>query len=214
MSGIFEMITSTENLFAAWRAFRSGKGEREDVTLFERHIEDHIFCLQNDLRTGRYHHGPYHRFLICDPKQRVIHKATVRDRLVHHAVYRVLFPLFDRSFIFDSYSCRIGKGTHAAVRRLEVFVRQVSKNFSGPCWVLKFDVKKFFDSVDHAILLGVLARRIPCAETIRLLAVLVGSYEIHTFGGGVFRWSTTKGERYTDWQPDLPVIRQRVYGCI
>lgn len=156
MDDIFSKIISPQNLFAAWTEFRRGKRSRSDVQTFERHLEDNVFALHDELRGGEYRHDPYHRFHIFDPKHRIIHKATVRDRLVHHAVYRVLYPVFDRSFIFDSYSCRIGKGTHTAVRRLERFARKVSKNYSRPCWALKFDIKKFFDSVDHGILLQVL----------------------------------------------------------
>lgn len=188
---MFEQIISLENLFAAWREFRRGKRGKTDVQEFERNLEDNIFALHDDLASGQYRHGPYHRFHIFDPKHRIIHKASVRDRLVHHAVYRVMTPLFETSFIFDSYSCRIGKGTHAAVRRLEAFARRVSRNNTGPCWALKFDVKKFFDSVDHDILLGILYRQIACPRTRELLAGIVGSYsslpnsKLETVGGGV-----------------------------
>ena len=140
---MFDEIISLENLLAAWQEFRRGKRGRQDVQEFERHLEDNIFTLHEELVAGTYRHGSYHRFHIFDPKHRIIHKALVRDRLAHHAVYRVLYPLFDRSFIFDSYSCRIGKGTHAAVDRLVQFTRQVSRNNTRPCWALKFDIKKF-----------------------------------------------------------------------
>ncbi len=161
---MFEEIISPQNLFAAWVEFRRGKRSRSDVQTFERHLEDNVFALQSELQDGSYRHNSYHRFHIFDPKHRIIHKATVRDRLVHHGVYRVLYPIFDRSFIFDSYSCRTGRGTHAAVNRLERFARKVSKNYSRPCWALKFDIKKFFDSVDHKILMGILASSLrgPC----------------------------------------------------
>jgi retron-type reverse transcriptase len=178
MSGIFEKIISAENLFSAWREFRRGKRGKPGVPEFERHIEDNVFALSDELASGRYRHGPYKRFLVRDPKLRVIHKATVRDRLVHHAIHRVLYPVLDRSFIHDSYSCRVGKGTHAAVRRFEVFARKVSKNYHSPCWVLKFDVKRFFDSVDHGILLENLKSRIDCPETTRLFQEIVGSFAI------------------------------------
>ena len=173
---MFDSIISLENLFSAWREFRRGKRSRSDVQYFERHLEDNIFALRDDLIFGRYQHGPYHRFHIFDPKHRIIHKATVRDRLAHHAIYRILQPVLERSFIFDSYSCRIGKGMHAAVRRLGKFTRKASSNYQGPCWVLKFDIRKFFDSVDHGILLDILYKKIPCDRTFFLLSGIVRSY--------------------------------------
>ncbi|MFH1253571.1 MAG: reverse transcriptase domain-containing protein [Candidatus Uhrbacteria bacterium] len=183
---MFEKIISLENLFSAWHEFRCGKQNRPDVQKFERNLEDNIFILHEDLKNGNYYHGKYHCFHLFDPKHRVIHKAMVRDRLVHHAVYRVLLPIFEKGFIFDSYSCRVGKGTHAAVRRLQDFVCRVSKNYSSPCFALKFDIKKFFDSVDHEILLAVLKRKIADQKTVGLLSEIIGSFQAETpWGGGV-----------------------------
>ncbi len=186
---MFNAIVSPKNLFSAWREFRRGKRGRRDVQEFERNLEDHIFQLHEDLRCGRYRHGSYHRFHIFDPKHRVIHKATVRDRLVHHAICRVLYPIFDCSFIYDSYSCRIGKGTHAAVDRLETFARKVSHNYRKQCWVLKFDIKKFFDSVNHGILLKILRSRLflqQAQRVIDLLQEVVSSFsKQNVVGGGV-----------------------------
>ncbi|MFH1099217.1 MAG: reverse transcriptase domain-containing protein [Candidatus Uhrbacteria bacterium] len=181
---MFEQIIILENLFAAWREFRCGKRRKPDVQVFERHLEDEVFRLQAELRDGQYRHGPYHRFHMFDPKHRVIHKAMVRDRLVHHAVHRVLAPVFERSFILDSYSCQIGKGTHAAVRRLEVLARTVSRNYSEPCWALQFDIRKFFDSIDHAILLGILGQKVTCVRTHALLEEIVRSYTSTEIVGG------------------------------
>lgn len=202
---MFQEIISVENLLLAWYEFRRGKRDRTDVMAFERHLEDNIFTLHEELTNGTYRHGPYHKFHVFDPKHRIIHKATVRDRLVHHAVHRVLLPVFEKSFIHDSYSCRDEKGTHAAVRRLEVFARRVSKNYARPCWVLKFDVRKFFDSVDHGILLGMIGKGIANAagdgtpaynQTMELLGIIVGSYrtQIASGGGDCYR-STTSGCR-------------------
>lgn len=171
-------MASPDHLFSSWREFRCGKRGRQDVQDFERHLERHVFRLRDDLARGTYRHGPYERFHVYDPKPRVIHKATVRDRLVHHAVVRVLQPTLERSFIHDSYSCRCGKGPHAAVRRLDVFSRRVSRNGTRPCWTLKFDIAKFFDSVDHEILLSLLAEQVPCRRTRALLAEIVGSYSV------------------------------------
>lgn len=185
MEDIFDEIVSFENLNSAWVEFRSGKRKRSDVQLFERNLEDHLFVLREDLLEGTYRHGTYHQFHVFDPKHRVIHKATVRDRLVHHAVYRILYPKVERSFIFDSYSCRIGKGTHAGVKRLALFARRVSKNFSEPCWGLKFDIRKFFDSVDHEILLNILSEKIESVRAMELLTNIVQSFSkpVQRWGG-------------------------------
>ncbi|TAK04955.1 Retron-type reverse transcriptase [Patescibacteria group bacterium] len=173
---IFEQIVSPENLFCAWREFRRGKRAKPDVQRFERHLEDNLFALAEDLASARYRHGPYKKFHIFDPKHRIIHKATVRDRVVHHAVSRVVAPLCEQSFIFDSYSCRIGKGTHAAVRRIETFARSVSGNFTGPCWALKCDIRKYFDSISHDVLLRLLGRRVSDPQTLELLRRTIESY--------------------------------------
>ena len=184
---MFEDIVSLENLFAAWREFRRGKRGKSDVQVFERHLEDNLFALRDELMAHTYRHGSYHRFHIFDPKHRVIHKATVRDRVLHHAVCRVLAPLFDRSFIFDSYSCRIGKGTHMAIDRLDQFARKVSRNLRRPCFALKCDIKKFFDSVDHMILMEILAQKIKDPKTQWILREIIRSFVVvdkFASGGG------------------------------
>lgn len=210
---MFSFLTSLDNLYAAWYEFRCGKRDRPDVLAFERHLEDNIFGLHEELVSGTYRHGSYHKFHVFDPKHRVIHKATVRDRLVHHAVHRLLLPVFEQSFIFDSYSCRDEKGAHAAVRRLEVFARRVSKKYRGSCWALKFDVRKFFDSVDHEILLDILRKRIPDERVMNLVTNIVESYSApEPIGGGVgFERPKTW---VTDWEPNLATFCQCIYGCI
>ena len=95
---------------------------------------DNLISLHQDLKNKSYKHGPYTAFNIRDPKPRNIHKASVRDRLLHHAVYRVLYPYFDRRFIHDSYSCRLGKGTHKAINQFRNYARKVSKKYSLNTW--------------------------------------------------------------------------------
>lgn len=119
---------------------------------FEASAEESIFALCDDLRSGRYCHGPYKAFWVCDPKRRLIHKACVRDRLLHHAIFRVLYPIFNKGWICDSFSSRESKGTHAALKRFRDFAWKVSQNGTRNVWVLKADVRKYFDSIDHEIL--------------------------------------------------------------
>lgn len=139
-------------------------------------LMDNILSLHTDLTEKTYTHGPYAAFNINDPKPRSIHKALVRDRLLHHALYRILYPFFDKIFIADSFSCRFGKGTHRAMRRFQAFGRKVGKNGTKSCWVLKCDVRKFFASIDQAILIEILGSYIPDRDILKLLAEIIGSF--------------------------------------
>lgn len=153
-------IISTENLLEAWKEFIKGKSKRRDAQEFQYKLLDNILSLHNELKTKAYVHGKYEAFNISDPKPRVIHKASVRDRVLHRAIYRILYPYFDKKFIADSFSCRNARGTHKAVNRFRSFAFKVSQNNTKTCWILKCDIKKFFASVNHPILLKVLSHAI------------------------------------------------------
>lgn len=169
-----------ENLLEAWREFLCGKRKRKDVAEFSTRLMDNIIELNRQLVDKTYRHGPYTAFKINDPKQRDIHKASVRDRLLHHAIYRILYPYFDRKFSYDSYSCRVGKGTFRAIRRFKIFAQKVSQNNTKTAWVLKCDIKKFFANIDHGILKNILAKHIGDTETLCLLEQVIDSF--HTEG--------------------------------
>lgn len=173
---MFEEVISVENLLEAWREFLNGKRNKPDVQEFSLRLMDHILALHRELVNHTYKHGDYFAFNISDPKPRSIHKACVRDRLLHHAIYRVLYPHFDRKFISDSFSCRLNKGTHKAVNRFRTFAYKVSKNNTKQCWVLKCDVRKFFASVDHKILLDILGRHLD-KGTLWLCEKVIASFE-------------------------------------
>ena len=173
---LFSKICNLENLLLAWEEFKVGKGGKPDVLEFEEKLEQNIFQLQRDLLSQKYQHGPYADFYIYDPKKRHIHKATVRDRVLHHAVYNILDPIFEPTFISHSFSCRIGKGNHKGVLAAEGIIRKVSRNYTRSCYILKCDVKKFFDSIDHAILLQILRKKIKDPDTLWLLEEIIGSF--------------------------------------
>jgi len=173
---IFDEIISLENLFLAWDGFKREKRNKSDVQKFEYNLEDNIFQLHQELKTKTYQHSNYQSFYIQDPKLRRIHKAYVKDRVLHHAVFRILYPIFDPTFIFDSYSCRTEKGTHRAVNRLQKFARKVNKNNTGNCYILKCDVKKFFDSIDHDILISLIKKKIQDKDTIWLIKKIIKSF--------------------------------------
>lgn len=129
-------LIGIENIFQAWSEFRKGKRKRKDVQIFERYLEDNLFNLHQALKKKTYKHGQYKSFYVHDPKQRHIHKAEVADRIVHHLLYKFLYSVFNKTFIYDSYSCRLNKGTHKGVKRLKKFVRIVSKNYTKSCWAI------------------------------------------------------------------------------
>lgn len=174
----FDHIISLENLFAAWDEFLRGKRQRHDVMVFSVHVEDHLFELHRQLADGTWRHGAYMRFTVCDPKPRVIHKASVRDRILHHAIVRVIEPLFDTSFVYDSWSCRKEKGTYHAVLRCHQELERLYRNYRGDVWVLKCDIKKYFESIDHEILLAILAKRIKDPRTLMLLEEVIQSFSV------------------------------------
>ncbi len=196
----YEDIICVENLLEAWKEFIRGKRNKKDVQEFQYRLMDNILALHADLAAKTYVHGPYHAFNISDPKPRNIHKATVRDRLLHHALYRKLYPFFDRTFIADSYSCRKEKGTHRAMNRFRACAFKVSSNHTRTCWVLKCDKRKFFASIDHAILTSILATYIPDQSILTLLSAVIDSFD-----SGYIPLSTTVREGIYTRRKGLPL---------
>ncbi|MDD2646871.1 MAG: reverse transcriptase/maturase family protein [Patescibacteria group bacterium] len=175
-SHLFEKIISLENLFSAWDEFRQDKKKKSDILKFEFNLEPNIFQLYRDLQNHAYKHGPYTSFFITDPKQRHIHKALVRDRVLHHAVFTVLNPIFEPTFIGHSFSCRINKGAHKAVNCLTKILRATSANHTKPCFILKCDISKFFASVDHDTLLEIVSRKIKDDKAMWLIKEIIESF--------------------------------------
>ena len=168
MTETFSEVCAFENLLAAYAAAARRKRGRPSVASFDYHVADRLLELQHELRTGAYRPGPYVHFLIHEPKRRRISAAPFRDRVVHHAVCQVIEPRFERLFIPHSYANRVGKGTHAAVDRLQTLARRHR-------FVLRADIVKHFASIDHAILRRSLARIVPEPDVMRLIDVIVAS---------------------------------------
>lgn len=169
-------IISLENLFAAWQEFIAGKRKKRDVQKFSLRLTDNLVQLHNELSDFTYQHGGYKAFNISDPKPRNIHKAEVRDRVLHHVIYRQLYPFFDRTFIADSFSCRLDKGVHRALNRFRIFGLKVSRNNTRTARVLKMDIRKFFANIDHAVLLNILASYVSDKQILRLMEKVIGSF--------------------------------------
>ncbi len=172
-------------MLGAWNEFKKGKAKKKDVEDFQLRFMTNIISLHKDLQNKAYLHGKYHAFNISDPKPRNIHKASVRDRLLHHAIYRMFYPYFDKKFIADSYSCRIGKGTHKAIERFKYFAGKASKNKTRTCWILKCDIRKFFASIDHHTLLEILNKFIGDKDTVWLITRVISSFNSGEAGKGL-----------------------------
>lgn len=164
--GLFEQIVAFDNLDAALDRAAAGKRDRGPVQRFLEAHQENIEQLQKELWTGTYQPLPYTQFSILDPKPRRISCADFRDRVVHHAVCAVIAPLIDRRLIADNYACRLGKGSHRALLR----ARQLAQRH---LWFLKTDIRRFYDSVDHHLLLNKLAALCREPTVQRLLLVLV-----------------------------------------
>lgn len=145
---------------------------------FERYLEDNIFELHNELANQTYQHSPYKKFHIYDPKHRIIHKAKVKDRLVHHIVFKELYEIFNPTFIFHSYSSRENRGTHLAVRNLSHTLRKASNNYAKPVYVLKCDIKKFFHSVSHQKLFAIIKNKVNDPKFLWLVWEVISSFSI------------------------------------
>lgn len=181
----YNSTISLENLLSAWNEFIVGKKNKKDVLEFQRNLMGNIISLHNDLINKTYRHSKYEAFNISDPKPRSIHKASVRDRLLHHAIYRVLYPYFDIKFVDGSYSCRKWKGTHRAMDTFRDFGRIVSKNNTKQCWILKCDIKKFFASIDQKVLINILKFNKLDKEVIWLVKQVTDSFYSTETGKGL-----------------------------
>lgn len=171
-------IISINNLLEAWKEFITGKKKRQDAQEFERNLMANIIKLHGDLVTVAYRHNGYEAFNISDPKPRNIHKASIRDRVLHRALYRILYPFFDRTFISDSYSCQYDKATYKAMDKFRKFFYKTSENNKKTVWVLKCDIRKFFASIDHNILKKILKGYISDDKILSLLWVIIDSFSV------------------------------------
>ncbi len=170
---LYPQVYAFENLLFAERDAARGKRGRPDVAAFEYHLEDELLGLQQDLRDKTYRPSAYRRHTVREPKERLISAASYRDRVVHHALTRIIEPIYERRFIKDSFASRTGKGTHAALDRCQFFARRFP-------YVLRCDIVEFFPAMDHTVLRGLLARVIGDDDTLWLCDTLLagGAHEL------------------------------------
>jgi retron-type reverse transcriptase len=165
---LYPTIINFDNLYFAWRKARLGKRYKPSVAGFERHLDDGLTQLHHELMTETWQPGGYRSFTVHEPKRRKISAAPFCDRVVHHALIRVLEPIYERKFIFDSYANRVRKGTHKALDRCTHYMRHYK-------YVLQCDIKQFFPAIDHQTLQSILAKTIACQPTLRLCGKIISS---------------------------------------
>jgi RNA-directed DNA polymerase len=180
---LYPKIFSMGNLTLAWRKARLGKTHKPDIIEFEKNIEKNLLALHYELKNKTYKPLPLTTFVLRDPKTRIISKSDFRDRVVHHALVRVLEPIYESTFICDSCANRKGKGTHYAIKRLDYFIRKVSDNYKtinkfsngiqGYC--LKADIKHYFNEVNHEILINLISKKIKDSDVIWLIRQILNN---------------------------------------
>lgn len=183
---IYESICLMKNLRKAYRKARKGKGLKWYVIEFEADLEKNLIQLQKELLKMTYEPMPLKEFVIKDPKTRIIHAPAFRDRVVHHAICSIIEPIFEKTYIHDSYASRRKKGMHLALLRFDEFERKVSrnrtlspyaKNNNMTCgFALKADIRHYFPSVDHEVLIELIEKKIGDERVISLLKKITGTY--------------------------------------
>ena len=162
-----------DNLILAWREARKHKTKKFYVIEFEKDTISNLLVLQEELKNRTYKPEPLKTFILRDPKTRIISKSAFRDRIVHHALVRVIEPIFEKIFIYDSCANRIGKGNLFALKRFDKFKRKVSKNNTRSCFVLKADIRHYFQEVNHEILLSIISRKIKDYNVLELISKIL-----------------------------------------
>ena len=164
---------SLANIWRSWFKFRKGKRNTKELEYFTYYLEQNLRALYFDLNIDGYKHGGYKNFIVTDNKRREISVASVRDRVVHRLLYEYLTTIYDKTFIYDAWSCRQNKGLLRAIERAQKFLSKYPKSF-----IWRADIKKFFDNVDYKILLKILSFRIMDKKTFKILKEIIASYSV------------------------------------
>ncbi len=182
---LYAQICSYENLKEAFLKARKGKTQRRDVIEFQKNLKYNLIQLQTRLILQTYKPKPLETFIISDPKTRKISKSDFQDRIVHHAVCNIIEPMFNKAFIYDSYANRVEKGTLKAVGRFSVFARKVSKNHTRTAFVLKADIRHYFETVDQERLLAIVKKKVTDARVLELIHLILQNYHAKEKGKGM-----------------------------
>ncbi len=174
--GIFDEIITFESLYQAYLRARKGKRKSWPCRHFEQDLEGNLIQLQNELIWGLYKCGGYRSFYVTEPKRRKITALKLfRDRVVQNAIVGAIEPIWEARFVAHSYACRAGRGTHAGADKAQEMLRQCLRQH-GEIYVLKADIRKYFASIDHEILLGLLRKRLADKRLMSVIEEIVHSY--------------------------------------
>lgn len=168
MMGKIKLDISLSNIWKSWYSFSRGKRKTLEFEKFQYNLEENLYDLQQDIENGTYRHGGYRSFFVSENKRRKIQVASIRDRIAHRLIYNYLVNIYDKTFIYDVWSCRIGKGLEKAILRSEAFV---SKNNNAYVW--RGDIKKYFDNIDRQKLTQIIKRKINDNKATRLLSEII-----------------------------------------
>jgi RNA-directed DNA polymerase len=182
---MYNELCSYTNLLQAFKKAKKGKTKKHYVKTFQKQLKENLLNLQNELRFHTYQPKPLQTFILKDPKTRKISKSSFKDRIVHHALHTIIEPYFEKTFIHDSYANRKGKGTLKAIHRLNHFKRKVSKNNTKACFVLKADIKHYFPTIDHTILLYLIKKKVHDERVLWLISVILANHQTTLQGKGM-----------------------------
>ncbi len=177
----YDQIFDFQNLHRAYVGAKKHKQYRDSILKFGYKLEENLIKLRQELSDKTYKHGGYREFTVNDSKKRTIKAAPFRDRVVHHALCNIIEPVMEREFIYDSYACRKGKGTHSAIKRLEKFIRSLKSRAQNDgkdryqIYCLQCDISKYFDSINHDVLIKLLERKIKDENILQLCREIIAS---------------------------------------
>ena len=196
---LYEQIYSIDNLMRAWRRARKGKTQKDYVIEFELDTIGNLFKLHEELKFQIYQPKPLNTFILRDPKTRKISKADFRDRIVHHALVKIIEPIFEKSFIYDSCANRKGKGNLFAIKQFDLFKRKITNNLKSEAFCLKADIKHYFKEVNHNVLITIIKRKIKYKKVIWLIKqILQNSSETSS--------PPQSDQRHVSWKLDFSIL--------
>jgi retron-type reverse transcriptase len=196
---VFCHISSYGNLYNAFQKAQKGKRQKDYVIEFESNLDNNLRQLKYELEDFTYHPSPLKEFIVRDPKTRKIGASNFRDRVVYHAICNIIAPIFEKRFIHDSFANQVNKGTHKAVKRAEKFIQKfivqhavggvgvTLRKFRSKCigYAFKADIRHYFDTVDHEILLEILKEKIKDPDAIWLVKLILSNHKTEIKGKGM-----------------------------